>query len=122
MSIFVGCTATYKITDEQQALLDTVWDNRTTWEEITGYIVGDGPCDHISFGEYNGELILSVSRFGNGNTLMTNVYYVYPNEIVKMDYDNSMRFKLGLYSDSEWNSTNTKDDLTQIYTNYLKKK
>lgn len=113
----VGCinTSVAELTEEQQQLIDRLWDNKHNWEEITGYVNGNGPCDHISFSQNGGQLVFTAYHFGSGNTVSSNSYYVYTDKICKLNDSNI----LGLFTGTEWNSSYTKDDLTRIYLEYI---
>lgn len=120
--LLTGCTvnSSKNLTENQQAVIDTVWNNKSTWEQITGYVgSGNGACNYICFDEYSGKTVFTAYRMNeSSNTISSNTYYVYPNGLVKMDQLESKMVTLGLFKGKKWSNNSTKEDLQNIYLDY----
>lgn len=120
--ILTACTAnsSKNLTEHQQAVINTVWDNKSTWEQITGYVgSGNGACNYICFDEYSGKTVFTAYRMNeSSNTISSNTYYVYSNGLVKMDQSEASMVTLGLFKGKKWSDNSTKEDLQNIYLDY----
>lgn len=118
----INITDKSKLTESEQETVDMIWDCKQNWEMITGYFSGNGECNYVSFGEYNGHTVFTVYNYDEQHsTIASNSYYV-TNNLSKMDSQTNSMYVTGLFKGTRWDENSTKEALENIYLDYLNSK
>lgn len=122
-----GCYAdqnTRELTAKEENMIDTIWEHKLTWQKVSsGFDHLD--CSSVEFGEYNGNTVFiaryvgKTSQFTSAALLREDCYYVSEHSFIAMDSWDEIRYRVGALYGESWSSSSTKEDLQQIYLNYL---
>ncbi|MBR6646106.1 MAG: hypothetical protein IKL09_01155 [Clostridia bacterium] len=127
--LLCGCSVSeqYELTSEQQAIIDQIWNNKSTWQKVeSGFNSED--CNSVRFGEYNGKTVLisryvgEKSQFTSAAILREDCYIVTESSFYKMDSWDEMHYLVGFTYGDSWSSSYDKSVLEKIYIEYLKNK
>ena len=127
--ILCGCGVSeqYELTTENQAVLNQIWNNKSTWQKVeSGFNSED--CNSVRFGEYNGKTVFvsryvgNMSQFTNAAILREDCYIVTENSFYKMDNWDEIHYLVGFTYGDSWSSSYDKSMLEKIYIEYLKNK
>lgn len=129
IALFSGCYSPEPITlsEEEQAILDNIWQHKSTWEKVSSGFSHE-ECNSVEFGTYNGDLIFISRYIGNASPmtgaalLREDCYYASANRFSSMDSWDKIHYRVGFLYGSDWSASMTKEDLEQIYLDYLSEK
>lgn len=119
-----GVSEQYELTSEEQAVIDQIWSNKSTWQKVeSGFNSED--CNSVRFGEYNGKTVFisryvgNKSQFTSAAILREDCYIVTENSFNKMDNWDEMHYLVGVTYGDSWSISYEKESLEKIYIDYL---